>query len=112
MSSELIKHIAGNILTTIKNKYQTYYVDNGRKEQLVKNILLKIDIYSKQINKNTYQQITNQIISEIIQESHSEKKNIKNIYPQSPQSSSHMSKVQFERNSIINNGKPIQISNN
>ena len=45
MSSELIKQMAAKILAVIKNQYPNSYNDNGRKEQVVRTILSKIDSY-------------------------------------------------------------------
>ena len=71
MSSDTIKQIASRILSTIKNQYPNNYTDPQNKEQLVKNILRKIDKYSTQINQNTIPKITQIIINDIITENNS-----------------------------------------
>ena len=100
----IIRQIASKILTTIKTQFPNNYNDNQKKEQLVKNILGKIDRYSKQINPNTAPKIAQVIINDIISETN--------------QANSNMSNLQFERNSMMNNKpiimqqRPQQIQNN
>ena len=104
MSSDTIKQIASRILSTIKNQYPNNYTDPKNKELLVKNILKKIDNYSTQIRPNTIQRITQIIINEIISENNTRVNQYQN------QSFNNLSNAQFERNNMINNNRPIGIS--
>ena len=127
MQSEIIKPMAGKILSTIKNQFPNHYTDNSKKEQLVKTILSKIDTYGKQINKDSAGKVAQTIIKEIINDSHTEK-NKKVSYPQKPskntissdymlnpgvdhnQRMSSMSKVQFDRNALTARGRQNMVS--
>jgi hypothetical protein len=131
MSSDAItiKQIAARVLSIVKNQYPDYYNDSVKKEQLVKTILVKIDSYSKYINPNNANKITQTIIKEIFSKNHQNIKPIKSIsgphkpkvnnitqhdymlnsdYDDNPQISK-MSQVQFDRNNL-SNGRPNMMS--
>ena len=87
-----IKQIASNILNAVKNQYPNNYKDTRQKEELVKNILGKLEKYNKQINQNNAPKITQIIVNDIVNE------NNKTI---------NMASAQLERNNIHN--RPIVI---
>lgn len=97
-TSEIIKQIAGKILANIKSNYPNHYTDTNKNKILIKTILTKIEKYSHNINSNNINNIINNINQEIINEFHSN------------QDSSKMYQVQLERNNIISNGRPLNIS--
>lgn len=117
MSSDLIKQMVARILATIKNQYPNSYSDDGKKEQIVRTILSKIDVYSHCINQQTAAQIVQKIIKEIISEHPPDKRTQKVNYPQKPrvnpqyvmESSDRYAQAQFERGNLLS-GRPTMIS--
>lgn len=117
MSSDLIKQMAARILATIKNQYPNSYNDNGKKEQIVRMILSKIDAYSRYINQQTAAQIVQKITKEIISDHPPDRKILKANYPQKPKAnpqyiigtSDRHSQAQFERGNLLS-GRPTMIS--